>query len=140
MKETFKDLSQKLKKLGIQAVDTAKKGFEKAVSGIENTILEDNLRRRFNFENPYRFEIITKSKSDVLTNLLPKHAKRYDEDDLFVFYGSIHMNGFSKGNIIKDLSDNAEYVIEDIVEVSIPVEFEGKSYSITGTAVNCKSI
>ena len=140
MKETIKDLSQKVKKLGIQAVDTAKKGIEKAVSGIDNTILEDNLRRRFNFENPYRFEVITHAKSDILTNLLPKHAKRYDEDDLFVFYGSVHSNGFEKGNIIKDLSDNAEYSIEDIIEVSIPVEFEDKSYTVTGTAVTCKAL
>ena len=140
MKESIKDFSQKLKKLGIQVVDTAKKGIEKAVSGIENTILEDNLRRRFNFENPYRFEIITHGKPDILTNLLPKHAKRYEEDDLFVFYGSVHSNGFIKGNIIKDLSDNAEYSIEDIIEVSIPVEFEGKSYTVVGTAVTCKAL
>lgn len=140
MKEKIRDLSQKLKNLGIHAVDTAKKGLEKAVSGFENTVLEDNLRKRFNLENPYRFEIIKHSKTDLITNLLPKHAKRYDEDDLFVFYGSISANDFVKGYHIKDLSDNAEYIIEEIIEVSIPVEYEEKSYSVIGAAVTCKAL
>ena len=140
MKEIIKDLSIKLKNMGVQVVDTAKKGIEKAVSGFENTVLEDNLRRRFNLENPYRFEIITHSKTDVLTNLVPRHAKRYDEDDLFVFYGSLKANDFVKGYHLKDLSDNSEYIIEEIIEVSIPVEFENKSYSVIGTAVTCKAL
>jgi len=140
MKETIKDLSQKLKKVGLQVYDSAKKGVEKAMTGIENTIHEDNLRRRFNLENPYRFEVITKSKLDILNNLMPKHAKRYDEDNLFVFYGSMASNDFKKGSIVKDLSDNAEYRIEEILEVSIPVELEGKSQMVVATAVNCKAL
>lgn len=140
MKEKIKDLSVKLKNMGIMVVDTAKRGIDKAVTGFENTVLEDNLRRRFNLENPYRFEIITHSKTDLLTNLLPRHAKRYDEDDLFVFYGSLKANDFAKGYHLKDLSDNAEYVIEEMIEVSIPVGFEDKSYSVIGTAVTCKAL
>ncbi len=140
MKEKIKDLSQKLKKLGIQVVDTAKKEIEKAVTGFENTVLEDNLRRRFNLENPYLFEVNIKSKSNLLTGLLPRHAKRYDEDNLFVFYGAVQKNDFMKGYIIKDLSDNAEYEIEEIVEVSIPVDYEDKSYSVVCTAVTCKPL
>ncbi len=140
MKETLKDLSQKLKKAGLQVYDSAKKGVEKAMTGIEHTILEDNLRRRFNLENPYRFEVITKSKTDILNNLLPRHAKRYDEDNLFVFYGSLSSNDFHKGHIIKDLSDNAEYLVEEILEVSIPVEYDGKSHMVVATALNCKAL
>lgn len=140
MKEKIKDFSHQLKRLGIQVVDTAKKEIEKAVSGFENTILEDNLRRRFNLENPYLFEINTNSKSNLITSLLPRHAKRYDEDNLFVFYGSVHKNDLNQGYKIKDLSDNAEYEIEEVVEVSIPVEYEGKSYSVLCTAVTCKPL
>lgn len=140
MKETLKDLSSKLKNLGISLVDTAKKGVEKAKSGIEHTLLEDSLRRRFNLENPYRFEVVSHSKNDFLNNLLPRHAKRYDEDDLFVFYGTMAANDFQKGSIIKDLSDNAEYRIEEVLEVSIPVEHEGKSYPVAATAVTCKPL
>jgi hypothetical protein len=140
MKEQLKDLSQKLKKLGISLVDTAKKGVEKAKSGLEQTLLEDNLRRRFNLENPYRFEVYTHSKTDLLMNFLPRHAKRYDEDNLFVFYGTIEFNDFQRGYIIKDLSDNSEYSIEEIVEVTIPVEYENVSHYVTATAVTCKSL
>jgi hypothetical protein len=38
MKETLKDLSQKLKKMGIQLYDTAKKEVEKTKYAIVNTV------------------------------------------------------------------------------------------------------
>jgi hypothetical protein len=137
----LKDFANKLHDLGIKAVKTVEKGYESAKLSVENTILEDNLKRRFNLENPYRFEIYDANrKSNVLTNLFVRHAKRYDEDDLFVFSGAEYENSFKKGGIIKDLSDNAEFMISEIQQVLVPVEFNGKSYEIVGTAVKCKAL
>lgn len=134
-----KDLGKKLRDLGIKVAKTVEKGYESAKLSVENTILEDNLKRRFALENPYRFEIYDdQHKSNVLTNLFVRHAKRYEEDDLFVFTGAEYENDFKKGGIIKDLSDNNEFQIESIQQVLVPVEFNGKTYEIVGTAVKCR--
>jgi hypothetical protein len=136
-----KDLATKLRDLGIKVVKTVEKGIETAKLSVENTILEDNLKRRFNLENPYRFEVYgDKKKSNVLSNLFVRHAKRYEDDDLFVFSGSTYENAFKKEGIIRDLSDNAEYKILEIQQVLVPVEFGGKSYEIVGTAVKCRAL
>lgn len=136
-----KTFANKLKELGIKVVKSVEKGYESAKTSVENTILEDNLKRRFNLENPYKFEIKnSKNQFTVLTNLLVRNAKRYEDDDLFVFSGSIFDNGFSIDGIIKDLSDNAEYQIKDIQQVLVPVEFNEKSYEIIGTAVKCRAL
>ncbi|MDD3842017.1 MAG: hypothetical protein WC088_00650 [Candidatus Izemoplasmatales bacterium] len=136
-----KTFANKLKELGIKVVKSVEKGYESAKMSVENTILEDNLKRRFNLENPYKFEIRnSKNQFTVLTNLLVRNAKRYEDDDLFVFSGSIFDNGFSIDGIIKDLSDNAEYQIKDIQQVLVPVEFNEKSYEIIGTAVKCRAL
>ena len=136
-----KTFANKLKELGIKVVKSVEKGYESAKTSVENTILEDNLKRRFNLENPYKFEIRnSKNQFTVLTNLLVRNAKRYEDDDLFVFSGSIFDNGFSIDGIIKDLSDNAEYQIKDIQQVLVPVEFNEKSYEIIGTAVKCRAL
>ncbi|MDD3126834.1 MAG: hypothetical protein PHT27_04385 [Candidatus Izemoplasmatales bacterium] len=136
-----KDFANKLKKLGIKAVKIVEKGYESAKMSIENTVLEDNLRRRFNQENPYKFSIRdAKNQSTLLTNLFVRNAKRYEEDDLFVFSGSVFDNGFLIDGIIKDLSDNAEYQIKEIQQVLVPVDFNDKSYEIIGTAVKCKAL
>lgn len=136
-----KDFANKLKDLGIKAVKSVEKGYESAKLSVNNTILEDNLKRRFNLENPYRFEILDdKKKSNVLTGLFVRHAKRYLEDDLFVFQGAIYENNFMKGGIIKDLSDNNQYQIAEIMQVLVPVTFNDKEYEIVGTAVTTKPL
>lgn len=137
----LKDFGNKLKELGIKVGKSVEKGIESAKLSMENTLLEDNLKRRFNLENPYRFEIYdANKKSNVLTGLFVRHAKRYIEDDLFVFQGAIYENNFVKGGIIKDLSDNTEFQIQEIMQVLVPVTYNEKEYEIVGTAVTTKPL
>jgi hypothetical protein len=98
------------------------------------------LHHRFNLEKPYRFDVLADSKMDVLSSLRLRNAKRYDEDNLFVFYCSLEDNDFHVGQKIKDVADNAEYVIEAILAVTIPVELEQKTYDVTATAVSCRGL
>lgn len=134
-------MSQKLRNLGITIVEKTKAGLQKAKSGIENTLLEENLRKRFNLENPYKFQLIKdKARNTIIDELFYRHAKRYIDDDLFVFYGSIEQNDFQKGYYIRDLSVNTDYEIKDIMEVQLPVEYRGKEYEVTATAVVCELV
>lgn len=147
-----KSWGTKLKELGIKVgkgvekgtgfvVDNIEKGVGYVKDSMEKTVLDDNLRHRFNLENPYKFEVYGKgNKSTMVTSLLVRNAKRYEEDDLFVFFGSVADNGFEKGGIIKDLAINAEFRILDIVQVLVPVEFNGKTYEVVGTALNCQAL
>jgi len=137
----IKDLPGKAKELGLKVIKSVEKGVENVRMSVEKTVLDDNLRRRFNLENPYKFEVYEKGiKSTMLTNLFVRNAKRYEEDDLFVFAGSISENKFEKGGIVKDLAANAEFRILDIIQVLVPVEFEGKRYEIVGTALHCQPL
>ncbi|MBU1144340.1 MAG: hypothetical protein KJ971_00600 [Firmicutes bacterium] len=141
MKSSEKDFPSKLRDLGLSVIKKAKKGIEHVKTGFENVVLEEHLKRRFNLENPYKFLVTEKEKKATLVEgLLPKNAKRYEEDDLFVFYGSLEENGFKTGDIVKDLSINAEFVIKKILEVKVPVEYENKSYEVIGTAVVCDAL
>ncbi|MDD4184600.1 MAG: hypothetical protein PHI01_04230 [Candidatus Izemoplasmatales bacterium] len=136
MKSESNSLSEKMRMLGIKIVEKTKAGIKKAKTGIENTLLEDHLRKRFNLENPYKFQIIKdKAKNTIIDELFYRHAKRYEEDDLFVFYGSLAANDLHKGYYIRDLSINADYEIKEVMEVEVPVEYNGKGYEIIGTAV-----
>lgn len=138
MKKEIKDFSQKLKDLGISVFKKTEAGLKKAKENVANTILDDHLHRRFNLENPYKFQIIKdKSKTNFISSILPKNAKRYVEDDLFVFYGSMEHNNLEKGNIIRDLSINADFEIKDLLEVKVSVEYENKQYEVLGTCAVC---
>lgn len=138
MKSSGKDLPSILKNLGIKVVNTAKKGFNDVKASVENTILEEHLKKRFNLENPYRFVLVSESKKlSILDELSARHAKRYDEDDLFVFFGKLDRNDFLPGKLIVDLSDMAEYKIKDLVEVSIPIEYNHENHEVEATAVMC---
>ncbi len=139
MKKETRDLPQKLRDLGVSVYKKTEAGLKKAKVSIENTILDDHLHRRFNLENPYKFQIIKdKSKTNFISGILPKNGKRYEEDDLFVFYGSMDHNNLEKGNIVRDLSANADYEIKDILEVKVFVEYEGKRHEILGTCAVCE--
>jgi hypothetical protein len=141
MKSSEKDLPSKLRDLGIKIYQSAKNSISSAKSSVENTILEENLKHRFNLENPYKFIVLSEPKKiGVINELSSRHAKRYDEDDLFVFYGKLENNEFQKGHIIRDISNNAEYSIKEILEVSVPVEYKHKSYDVIGTAVMCDAL
>jgi hypothetical protein len=139
MNRLFKDLGGKLQSLGLEVVKKTKQGIQKAKASIENTLLEDNLRHRFNLENPYKFQMLSsKPLKNVVEELLPRHAKRYDEDDIFIFYGAMAHNDFHPGDEFRDLSSNATYRINSVMEVFVPVLYENESHDVVATAVDCE--
>ncbi len=141
MATTIKDWTLKLRTLGLNVVKTIEKGVTETRKGIEHTILEDELRRRFNLENPYRFEIRNPAeKPNPLTGLAARNAKRYDEDDLFVFYGAPAATGLAVGYILKDLADGAEYQVENVVSVTMSVTHQNQEHEVSATAVKCRAL
>jgi hypothetical protein len=79
-------------------------------------------------------------KTSFLNELLPRHAKRYIEDDIFVFYGNINDTDLKKGYYIKDLSDESMYKIQELAMVKVTVTYENASYEVDGIAVYGKMI
>lgn len=141
MKKDIRDLPQKLRDLGIKIAKKTEEQIDKAKAMIDNTVLEDQLHRRFNLENPYKFQIIKDpSKTNFISGILPRNAKRYEEDDVFVFYGPLAGSNLEKGNIVRDLAANADYEIMELLDVEVPVELDGKRYEVSGTAAVCKSL
>jgi len=135
MKEA-KNLTDKLKHLGLDIIKKAKSSYKTARDSIENNFLNDSLRKRFNLENPYKFLIMdSMEKTSFINELLPRHAKRYNEDDVFVFYGNLSDNDIQVGYIIKDLSDETLYKVKEIALVQIPVTYDNKEYEVDCTAV-----
>jgi len=132
-KRTFKD---RLKDLGIEIYNAAKKEYEAVVSTADEQIGKEKLRKRFNLENPYKFVMLDSSlRIKLLDNLMARHAKRYDEDDILVFFGTKKENHFKPKQRIKDLSDNTVYEIAEIVEVKIPVTLNNKDVEVPCTAI-----
>jgi len=74
-------------------------------------------------------------KAKLIDELLPKHAKRYIEDDIFVFYGERKDNDIKLGYIIKDLSDQTLYKVKEIVDVVIRVTLDDLDYDVDCIAV-----
>lgn len=131
-----KDFAEKLKQVGLTIIDKAKTGYKNTRDSIEQNFLNDSLRKRFNLENPYKFIIMDNvEKTSFLNELLPRHAKRYNEDDVFVFYGSLLDNDIKVGYIIKDLSDNTLYKVKELAMVQVPVTYNNKDYDVECTAV-----
>jgi len=140
MAKSEKDIPSKLKDLGISVFKKAKEGLNSAKTSVENTILEENLRHRFNLENPYRFVLLAESKkTNVIDELSARHAKRYDEDDIFVFFGKSERSGFEKGKILRDISNSAEYIVKEVTSVTIPIEYNGQTYDSEAFAVSCEA-
>lgn len=129
-------LKEKLKNLGLEIAEKAKSGYKTARDSVEQNLLNDSLRRRFNLENPYKFIIMdSMEKTSFINELLPKHAKRYNEDDIFVFYGNVSDNDIKEGYIIKDLSDETLYKVKEVTTVKVSVTYENNDYEVDGTAV-----
>ncbi|MDT8336775.1 MAG: hypothetical protein RQ856_02980 [Candidatus Izemoplasmatales bacterium] len=133
--KSVQNLKEKLKNLGLEIAEKAKSGYKTARDSLEQNLLNDSLRRRFNLENPYKFIIMdSMEKTSFINEILPKHAKRYNEDDIFIFYGSISDNDIKEGYIIKDLSDETLYKVKEITMVKVTVTFENNDYEVDGTA------
>jgi len=136
-----KETLEKLKKFGLSAVNSAKEGLNEVKETAQFAILDEQLRYRFNLQNPYKFVVHPEGKKiNLLDEVGSRHAKKYDEDDLFVFYGSADRNHFHIGDHVTELSSNFIYVIESIVDVTVPVELNDKSYDCDATAVMCKPL
>jgi len=131
-----KDFVTRLKELGIEIYGAAKKEYEAVVSTAEKQIKKEKLRKRFNLENPYKFILLDSNyRIKFLDSLMARHAKRYDEDDILVFFGSKIDNGFRAKQRIKDLSNSSIYEIIEIIEVKIPVTLESKEFDVACTAI-----
>lgn len=134
--KSSQSIVDKLKKIGINIATKAQETFNSTRNSIEQNFLNDSLRKRFNLENPYKFVIMNSmEKPSVINELLPRHAKRYLEDDIFVFYGTIKDNDILEGYIIKDLSDETMYKVLEIVDVKVNVTYQNKEYEVDGVAV-----
>lgn len=128
--------TDRLKDLGIEIYNAAKKEYEAVVSNADEQIGKEKLRRRFNLENPYKFVMLDSSLHiKLLNNLMARHAKRYDEDDILVFFGTKKENHFKPKQRIKDLSDTTVYEIAEIVEVKIPVTLNNRDVEVPCTAI-----
>jgi len=134
--KSSQNIVEKLKKIGISIATKAQETYNSTRNSIEQNFLNDSLRKRFNLENPYKFVIMdSKEKSSVLNELLPRHAKRYLEDDIFVFYGTMNENDIKVDNVIKDLSDETLYKVIELVSVKVGVTYQNKEYEVDGVAV-----
>lgn len=136
-----KDFTSRLKGLGIEIYNSAKKEYQAVVSGAEKQIRKDKLKKRFNLENPYRFVLLdSQTRVKMLDRFFARHAKRYDEDDILVFFGNKASNHFKNKQKIQDLSDNTILEVIETVDVMIPVSFEEKTVDVACTAVYGKVI
>ncbi len=134
--KSSQNIVEKLKKVGIKIANKAQETFNTTRNSIEQNFLNDSLRKRFNLENPYKFIIMdSKEKSSILNELLPRYAKRYLEDDIFVFYGSLKDNDIKVDYIIKDLSDETLYKVIELVDVKVTLTYQNKDYEVDGVAV-----
>lgn len=133
------DFPARLKELGYEVLNAAKREVNSVVATAEKQVKKEKLRRRFNLENPYKFILLDSQKRiRFLDSMFARHAKRYDEDDILVFFGNNKANGFKQNQRIKDLSDNSIFEVLEIVEVSIPVKLEESEVDVACTAVYCK--
>ena len=131
-----RDFTSILKGLGIEIYSAAKKEYEAVVSNAEKQIKKEKLRKRFNLENPYKFVMLDGNvRIKMLDRFMARHAKRYDEDDILVFFGTKKENRFQPKQRIKVLSDNAVYVLVEIVDVMIPVTLDNKNIDVPCTAI-----
>ncbi|MBI9008844.1 MAG: hypothetical protein JEZ05_02325 [Tenericutes bacterium] len=131
-----RSLSVRLKDLGIEISNAAKKEYNHVVTSAEKQVKKDKLKHRFNLENPYRFVLLdSKIRVKLFDGFMSRHAKRYIEDDILVFYGSKEENSFEVNQQIKDLSDNTIYQVLEVVDVTLPVNYKDKTYDVECTAV-----
>lgn len=131
-----RSLTVRLKDLGIDISNAAKKEYNHVVSSAGKQVKNDKLKHRFNLENPYRFVLLdSKIRVKLFDGFMSRHAKRYIEDDILVFFGTKEENSFEAGQQIKDLSDNTIYEVLEVVDVTIPVNYKEKQYDVDCTAV-----
>ncbi|MFW5793910.1 MAG: hypothetical protein ACOCV1_00270 [Bacillota bacterium] len=126
----------KLKNKGVKILNKAKKSIKDTKESISDTILLDKLKHRFNLENPHKFIVSEQRvKSNLIKEISAQNAKRYEEDNIFVFFGNNEANEFKPGFIVKDLKTMQDYIVKEVVEIEVPVEYKEKTYEVVGTAL-----
>ncbi len=131
-----RSFSDRLKGLGIEIATAAKREYNAALSTAEKKIKKEKLRKRFNLENPYKFVLLDDQKRmRWFDKYFARHAKRYDEDDILVFFGTQKENGFKPNQRIKDLSDESVMEIIETVDVNLSVKYENDQIEVPCTAV-----
>lgn len=131
-----RDFKARLKDLGVEIYNAAKKEYESVVSSAERQVSMSKLKKRFNLENPYRFVLLDSStRVKWLDSFFAKHAKRYDDDDILVFFGSKAQNKFKVKQRIKDISDNTIMEVIEMVDVKITVTLNEEEVEVPCTAI-----
>ncbi|MFP4478393.1 MAG: hypothetical protein ACLFPM_03045 [Candidatus Izemoplasmatales bacterium] len=130
-----------LKEKGMKLVHKTNEVIDETKNKIKDTILKEKLKRRFQLENPHKF-IISESKSDssLINELTSTHAKVYEEDHVFVIYGHQKDNHVDIGYFVRDLKTMNLYMVKDVIDVEVPVTFEGRLYDVEGTAIYCEEL
>ena len=128
-----------LKEKGLKVVKKTNEFIDTTKSKVKDNILNEQLKRRFQLENPHKM-MITEKRTEVnlIQEITAQHAKIYEEDYVFVFFGSRTDNHIEKGYFVKDLASLEQYIVKDIVEVEIPVTFNNELHDVVGTAVYCE--
>jgi len=137
----MKKVKDFLKDKGVKLVQTTNKVIDKTKETIKDTLLYEHLRRRFQLEYPHKM-IVSSEPIDVniITELRASHAKIYEDDNVFVFFGDLSHNQFIIGDFVKDLATLETYKIKDIAEVEIPVTLNDVVHEVKCTAVYCEGI
>ena len=136
--QNFKD---KLKAKGLKILDKTNAFIDSTKEKIKQTLLNDQLKRRFQLENPHKM-LISKELTDVniIKELTAYHAKIYEEDNVFVFYGPLNDLDIKQGYVIRDLATMEAYKVMDIAEVDLPVTLDEKIHEVPATAVYCEGL
>jgi len=132
---------EKLKKKGLTLIKKTNVFIDTTKKKIKETLLNDQLKRRFQLENPQKM-VISKTEEDVnlIKELTAHHAKIYDEDNVFVFYGNQSDLEVKKAFFVRNLNTMEIFRVKDIAEVEIPVTLQGKIYDVPATAVYCEAV
>jgi hypothetical protein len=135
----MKNLSSFLKENGLKLLEKTNDFIDSTKNKIKDNLLNDQLKRRFQLENPYKFIVSNQpTKVDLIKEITALNAKKYDEDHVFVFYGPKEENDLLIGDYIKDLATLEQFIIKDMVEVEVPVTYQDKVYEVVGLAVYCE--
>lgn len=129
-----------LKEKGLKLVEKTNEVVNQTKDKIKQTLLNDQLKRRFQLENPKKF-VVNDSipKVNLIDELTAWHAKTYEEDLIFVFYGQ-HLEELKVGSFVKDLGTLEVFKIKEVAEVQIPVTYQDELHDVSATAVYCEEV
>ena len=129
-----------LKEKSMKIVNKTNEFVDQTKDKIKDNLLNDQLKRRFQLENPHKMLVSEKvTPVNMIQELTSSHAKIYEDDNVFVFYGPKKDNGIQIGYYIRNLATMEEFIVKDILEVEVPVTYKEKVYEVLATAVYCEA-